>query len=220
MIIPEEAFSEIIKELERQPLECNKYRIKCGTGRSQAFGLVNRRCLGPDYSRQCWRRPYLYKLLLDFAKEYVQIPWNAITVNQNYCAQKHQDKGNVGDSMVVAFGNYEGGELAIYNGEEKELVNVRHKPIVRNFSKTWHSVEPFTGKRYSLVFYILNSKGIDVSSIPEPSVVFEDGKWMFKRGDTIVKDGLDHPLRGRKKKVVQPVLTMSVEHKEIIIDLN
>ena len=219
MTIPPEAFWAIQKELERQPLHCNKYRVKAGTGRSQAFGLVNRRCLAPDYSRTCWKRPYLYGLLLEFADKYVKIPWNAITVNQNYQAMKHKDKGNVGESLVVAFGDYEGGELAIYNDGEKELVDVRHKPIVRNFSETWHSVEPFTGNRYSLVFYVLNSKGIDLSQIPPPSVVFENGKWWFKRGDKIIRDGLDHPLKGRTKKP-KPILTMTVEHKDIIIDLN
>jgi hypothetical protein len=67
--IPEDAFVEIIKELERQPLAINEYRLKSGSGRSQAFGIVNRRNLPPDYSRNCWCRPYLYHLLLEFGKQ-------------------------------------------------------------------------------------------------------------------------------------------------------
>ena len=79
--IPAEAFSDILLELERQPLQENMYRDKAGAGRSQAFLIVNRRCLPPDYSRQCWLRPKLLYLLKEFADKYVTLPYNAITVN-------------------------------------------------------------------------------------------------------------------------------------------
>lgn len=217
-LIPPEAFKDIIEELERRPLYVNQYRKQSGAGRSQCFGLVNRRCLAPDYSRTCWMRPQLYKLLLEFAQKYINFPYTSITLNQNYLAKKHKDRGNVGESLVVAFGNYEGGELALYDGDEKQLIDVKHKPIIRDFSKTWHGVEPFSGNRYSLVFYTLNNKGIDISTIPAPSVVYEKGRYLFKRGDEVISKGLAHPLRGRKKK--EDVPQISIEHKEIIIDLN
>ena len=112
MMIPKTEFQAIISELQRQPLQENKYRLQSGGGKSQAFGVVNRRCLAPDYSRQCWLRPYLYKLLVDFGNKHVKdISWNAITVNQNYKADKHYDKHNLGPSFLVAFGDYTGGEL-------------------------------------------------------------------------------------------------------------
>ena len=218
--IPPEAFKEIIEELEKKPLQLNQYRKTSGSGRSQAFGLVNRRSLPPDYSRNNWTRPYLYKLLLDFAEKYVSIPFTSITVNQNYRADKHKDRGNIGESFLVAFGDYSGGELVLYNeSDSKELFDIKYKPIIRDFSKIFHSVEPFSGNRYSLVFYTLNSKGSDLSQIPKASVVFENGKWYCKRGDEIVKDGLDHPLKGRKKKEINPI-KMTKEYKDIIIDLN
>ena len=216
-VIPEEAFKEIIQELETRPLHCNQYRKQAGSGRSQTFGLVNRRCLAPDYSRQCWMRPRLYQLLLEFAKKYVTIPWTSITVNQNYEAKKHKDRGNIGVSWLVAFGDYTGGELALYK-DNKELLDIRCKPVIDDFSKVWHGVEPFSGNRYSLVFYTLNNKGIDISSIPAPSVVYEKGRYLFKRGDEVISKGLAHPLRGRKKKDEAPQI--SIEHKEIVIDLN
>jgi hypothetical protein len=187
------SLSEIQKELERLPIPINKYRPTSGEGRSQAFGIVNRRCLPPDYSRNCWTRPYLYKLLLDYGKEHVKIPFTSITVNQNYQATAHRDKGNVGESYLVGFGDYKGGELEIHEGPLTGLHDVR-TPIVADFTKVLHSVRVFEGSRYSLVYYTCKKS----DGLPEASVEFIDGKWVFKR-DGIVCKGLPHPLAGRVK---------------------
>lgn len=196
--IPREAFQEIIKELERQPIATNNYRVKTGNGRSQAFGLVNRRCLPPDYSRNNWKRAYLYHLLLDFADKYVDISYNAITVNQNYQAGKHYDRHNTGVSYLVAFGSYTGGDLIIHEGDLSGNHNIWCKPIKADFSKIQHSVQFFTGNRYSLVFYTLVSDRLP-AEIPPPSVKFEDGKWYFYRGNERITKGLPHPLMGRDR---------------------
>ena len=181
--IPASAFEDLIKELQEHPLPENQYRKNSGPGRSQAFGIVNRRSLPPDYSRQCWRRAKLYKLLLDFASKYVKIPWTSITVNQNYQATKHRDKGNVGDSLLVAFGSYTGGELELLEGDLKGVHNIRHTPIVSDFSKNYHQVLPFEGERFSLVFYTV--KNIP-SGIPPCSVREENGKYVFYRGSEAI----------------------------------
>jgi len=207
-MIPAEEFADIISELKRQPLAVNAYRNKAGSGRSQAFGVVGRRSLPPDYSRLCWNRPYLYKLLLDFAKKWVgRIPFTSITLNQNYQAAPHKDKGNVGESFLVAFGDYQGGELEIHEGSGKGLYDVR-TPLIRDFSKVLHSVKDFTGDRYSLVFYTAKN----AENLPPPSVEFQAGKWVFKRGNEVIK-GLPHPLKGRKKDI-----KMTVEAKEVVLD--
>ena len=169
-------FDDIIDELARQPLETNKYRKKCGEGRSQTFGIVNRRCIPPDFSRQCWKRAYLYKLLLDFADKYVTIPYNAITVNQCYKSAPHKDKGNTGQSFLIAFGPFEGGSLKFGDASH----NVKYTPMIADFSNTIHSVEDFTGDRYSLVFYTLDIyKRFKYSDLPSPSVKEVGGRWVF-----------------------------------------
>ena len=197
MEVPEEAFTAIRHELERKPIPINRYRNVAGEGRSQTMGVVGRRCLKPDYSRQNWLRPYLFKLLRDFADQYVDISWNAITINQNYKAGPHYDKNNVGDSYLVAFGNYEGGELEIHEGEASGLHNIRHKPIIKNFSTILHSVRNFQGQRYSLVFYWYDLKG---AVLPPCDVRLVNGEWRFFRGDEMItpKTGLPHPLRKLK----------------------
>lgn len=214
--VPADAFTDIIKELVRQPLQINKYRDKAGSGRSQAFGIVGRRCLPPDYSRLCWMRPYLYKLLLDYGKTYVDISWNSVTVNTNYQASPHRDKNNVGDSYLVAFGDFTGGELKIDEGELQGLHTIRHKPITTDFSKVYHSVLAFEGNRYSLVYYqFQNSRSVP---LPPPTVKEEKGKYYFYRGDDKItrKTPLPHPLHGRRRepftfKKIEQTITMTFD---------
>ena len=196
MEIPQEAFTDIIAELIRKPIEVNKYRNKSGIGRSQAFGVVNKRCLPPDYSRQNWLRPLLYKHLLDFGDKFVKdISWNAITVNQNYKAGPHRDKQNGGESFLVAFGNFSGGQLKIYEGDLSGCHDICYKPITTDFSKVLHSVEDFEGERYSLVYYKYNLRGVE---LPPASVRWmENFGWQFFRGEERITpaEGLPHPLR-------------------------
>ena len=208
-MIPPEAFQEIQAELERRSLQTNKYRDRAGEGKSQAFGLVNRRCLPVDYSRQCWLRPKLYFHLLEFANKYVDIPWTSITVNQNYRSLPHRDKGNLGESFLVAFGSYSGGDLRIHEGDLSGCHSIWCTPIKADFSKILHSVEPFVGMRYSLVFYTLKPTKMPSEPIPKADVVLEDGKYWFRRGGKIItaKTGLDHPLRGRKKEEKKESMT-------------
>lgn len=201
-MIPPEAFDDILRELESRPITINEYRDKAGAGRSQTFGLVNRRSLLVDYSRQGWLRPKLLFHLQEFAEKYVPVPWTSITVNQNYRCMPHRDKGNTGDSFLVAFGSYTGGELLIHGGDLSGSYDICCKPITTDFSKVLHSVEPFTGNRYSLVFYTLKSNKMPLTPLPVGKAVFENDKYVFKRGEKVItlKEGLPHPLRGRKKQ--------------------
>jgi hypothetical protein len=200
MEIPHSAFTNIIQELERRPLEQNNYRKLSGEGRSQAFGVVNRRCLPPDASRQNWKRPYLYKLLLDFGNKYVDISFNAITINQNYRADKHYDKHNNGESWLVAFGSYTGGELLIHEGDLSGTHNIWCRPIKTDFSKVLHSVDYFRGNRYSLVYYQFDFP--NMPDLPPFSVREEDGQCYFYRGEEKITNGLAHPLRGRARSEI------------------
>ena len=199
--IPDQAFADILEELKARPITINKYRDVAGSGRSQSFGLVNKRCMPCDHSRQNWIRPKLFYHLQQFAKQYVDIPWTSITVNQDYKCQPHRDKGNQGETFLVAFGDYQGGELVIHEGDLSGTHDIRCKPIKTDFSKVLHSVKDFTGHRYSLVFYTLKPTKMPKEPIPKGEAVFEDGKYVFKRGGVVVnpKEGLGHPLKGRKK---------------------
>lgn len=184
----------ILAELRRRPIAKNEYRDNSGPGRSQCFGVVNKRGMPPDHSRQNWLRPYLFKLLLDYGAEHVtDISWNAIQVNMNYAAAPHRDKGNIGPSYLVAFGDFTGGELQIHEGDLSGCHDVR-VPLVTDFSKVLHSVLPFEGERISLVYHY-NKR--TPPGLPSMSVEMVDGRWEFKRGGEVCR-GLPHPLKGRK----------------------
>ena len=206
--IPESEFSEIVKELERFPLPVNNYRNKSGVGRSQTFGIVNRRCMPPDYSRLCWTRPYLYKLLLDFGAQNVKVPYTSITLTQDYREAPHRDKGNVGMSFLVAFGNFEGGELEVLEGDCSGVYDINRKPITTELSKVLHCVKEYAGSRYSLVYYTAKKSG----HLPAASVIEQNGKYLFKRGDEIITTGLVDPLKSKKR-----VMTFTREEKEVCV---
>jgi predicted 2-oxoglutarate/Fe(II)-dependent dioxygenase YbiX len=73
----------------------------------------------------------------------------------NYEAKPHRDKNNVGESLVVAWGDYTGGELVTVadDGTETEY-NIAYKPVIMDASKITHYVKPITsGTRYSVIFF-------------------------------------------------------------------
>ena len=183
--------TKIEEELIKKKL-LKTQRVNSGVGRSNVFGVVNRRCLPSDYSRFCWLRPYLYKLLLEFGERYINHPFTSITVNDNYPCLPHRDKGNVGESTVIAFGDYVGGELVLHTEEGLIKHNIKLQPITRDFKAVTHSVAPFKGNRYSLVYY-----NIACENLPPPSVRFENNEYLFYRGNSVCR-GLDHPRKNKQ----------------------
>jgi hypothetical protein len=181
MTISPLAFEPLIAELTRRPLLINNNRKNSGRGRSQTFGVVKKRRSPNDYSRHCRDRPYLYKLLMDFSANLHGFKYNSITLNQNYCCAPHRDKNNHGESVVIAFGDYTGGELVIESGKHAGENNIRHNAICEDFSLHTHWVRPFKGNRYSVVFY-----NCSAPDLPPPSVKNIDNEWIFCRGDVLV----------------------------------
>ena len=200
--VSKETFTEIIKELESRPLEINKYRDNVGIGRSQCFGIVSKRSLCPDLSRQSWKRVKLHHLLMEYARLYVPIPFTSIQVNQNMSCNEHLDKGNIGLSYIVGFGDYEGGSLWV----EDYNHNIQYRPLLFDGSKQRHKTQVFRGNRYTIVYHTINPRPSYRDLMPSLSVyeVVED-EGIQKIRDTRTgalywgSQGLPHPLLGRKK---------------------
>jgi hypothetical protein len=127
-------------------------RKNSGTGKTMWLGIGNRRNYGVGESRNNDK----FQNLLTEARILItrlcpELNWTAIQVNINYEAEWHCDKNNDGKSLVVAFGDYEGGELETEDGKVYDL---RHRPVVFEAAKVRHRVRPITrGTRYSIVFF-------------------------------------------------------------------
>lgn len=194
---------EILQEIRRRSLEYNKYRTLAGEGKSQAFGIVSKRSMLPDLSRNNWNRPYLAFLLEKYGKTLENFEYTSITVNENYKSKPHRDKGNCGDTYIIAFGDFTGGELCV---EKLENQDIQSSGFVFNGATELHSTMPWLGDRYSLVFYKAK-KSPDIQYTARPLPIVLKGKQSYEmKGFGIFKDDeqilrLSHPLAGRKKLI-------------------
>lgn len=89
----------------------------------------------------------LSKFVLDYDPTF---SFTTITINYNYAAAPHQDVNHEdGRARIIALGDFEGGELNI---EGLGDINIRNNWY--DFDGTiLHSTKPFTGERYSLVYF-------------------------------------------------------------------
>ena len=206
--LDESAFRELIDHLAKTNIPINKYRRGVGDGRSQCYGMVRKRSMAPDLSRQSWMDARLHHLLLKFARLHVPIPFTSIQVNDSYKCAPHKDKHNSGNSYIVGFGAYTGGELVLKMPEDREY-NIRHRPILFNGSEIEHYTKDWVGRRWTIVFHTLVSpqKFPMIKQLDQYEAVVVDGVWCIayrEAGRPVQhlskKNGLPHPLKGRKKK--------------------
>lgn len=193
---------EIQDYLEKNNLGKNHYRKLVGDGVSQCLGIVGKRCLPPNLSRQSWLHPKLHQLLIDFAKKYVDqhINYTSIQVNVDFPCKAHKDINNIGESYIVAFGSYIGGELNVAGFD----YNIHQRGLLFDGSKLEHYTKPWTyGSRYSIVYHTLAPKDRFGGIVPQISdfqvFVDTDGITKIKRisdGLVLTKEsGLPHPLK-------------------------
>lgn len=211
MEIDKSAFQQIHDVLDEKAIATNKYRTSVGIGKSQCFGMVRKRSMAPDLSRQSWLHPKLHHLLMEFARLYVDIPFTSIQVNDCYPCAVHTDKHNLGDSFIVGLGDYQGGALRVWEDGKSLDIDIKYRPYKFNGSLIRHETAPFTGRRISLVYHTLvsPSRFPMVRSLSDYEAVAISGQWMiaFRQPGLPVRyltpsDGLDHPLKGRKKDLV------------------
>ena len=76
-----------------------------------------------------------------------------VMMNKSYPVDWHFDKANVGESVVIAFGDFTGGSTQVIDDDGIRNLDTRHKPVKFDGSRIKHRVEPFEGERYALVFF-------------------------------------------------------------------
>jgi len=141
-----------------------------GIGRTCNFGLVRSRRIGYTTSAcsQKWKEINL--AIFQFGNHVCPpgMDITSITLNHGVKAKKHVDSFNVGDSVIVGIGNYEGGKLRVYDGgrdsETYTAYDIHDKPLMFNGAKFAHETEDFTGDRYTIIYYSQRPKKIPWTS--------------------------------------------------------
>jgi hypothetical protein len=126
-------------------------------GRSLNFGSGHSRRYGYTEHKFNSVFPELFKAAVDIGNAVVPLDWNytTITLNHNVKANKHTDGKNVGDSVIIAFGDFSFGGLYVYTSDNSSrmLYDIKDTPIMFNGALLPHETEEFLGNRYSLIFY-------------------------------------------------------------------
>lgn len=107
------------------------------------------------YKTKCYDEyPHLKGIFREFAnKHFPDFKWAQVQMNKNYPCPPHRDSTNIGESVLVCCGEYEGGKTAIDKDKVIMKYDPRCEPVKFDGSKYLHWTEPFVGKRYSLVFF-------------------------------------------------------------------
>ena len=79
--------------------------------------------------------------------------FTTIQINKNCVCMPHLDSSNVGESILVSFGDYTGGQLNIKDRDTITSIDTDLQPIKFNGSKYFHWNNTFEGTKYSIVFY-------------------------------------------------------------------
>ena len=138
----------------------NNYNNRLGFPKSRrtVFGLTRPRFkykgyLEPAYDSK--KYPHIHDELMRIGKIICPFPFNCIQVNHNTVCPPHKDSNNVGDSLLVSFGDYTGCTI-IVDGKEYDAKN---KPIVFNGSQLGHyNTNDLCGTKYSLIYFTLPNK--------------------------------------------------------------
>ena len=98
--------------------------------------------------------PYLMDIFKEFRDHYFpDFKFNQVQINKNFSMKKHLDSRNVGKSYLVSFGDYTGGKTRVYRDNGYTDLDSNCNPVTFDGSKYYHEVLPFSGTRYSLVFF-------------------------------------------------------------------
>ena len=117
---------------------------------SLVFGLVKRPYFGYTESVANTQHKELYEELRKYIWEHrPEFKYTTITLNYNLECLPHRDKNNKGLSMITGFGKYTGGEFIV----EGEKHDINGKWIEFNGHLREHWTSPFSGDRYSVVYY-------------------------------------------------------------------
>ena len=126
-------------------------------GRSATFGFGRTRMHGIAEFRFNKKYPDLLRALINFGNVIAEPGWTytAITLNHGVQATKHRDTSNVGRSIIIGIGDYTDGPLRVWEPDDAFFtdMDLKDKPTMFNGALRTHETQPFTGERYTIIYY-------------------------------------------------------------------
>jgi hypothetical protein len=119
--------------------------------RATIFGITKGRFNGiVGLSDFTIKYPEIYAELLHIGKIICPFEFNSIYINKNVICPKHKDEKNIGDSLLISFGDYTGANIVIND----IVYDANCTPIVFNGSQLEHyNTDNLVGTKYSLIYF-------------------------------------------------------------------
>jgi len=86
--------------------------------------------------------------------------YTSIQFAKNMKTDKHKDKSNIGESYIVALGDFTGGSLRVYDAGDSDTykdINIHNKFYKFNGSEVWHETGDFEGIRFTLTYFTIKN---------------------------------------------------------------
>jgi len=98
-----------------------------------------------------------------------RFPFTTVCINKDYAAKRHRDNNNIGMTVFRGLGDYTGGQVKHWPWdpgrqqlpdvndlalEEARVLDTKRRTVCVDSTKA-HEVMPFSGKRYSLVYFTI-----------------------------------------------------------------
>lgn len=122
------------------------HKMTLGMVRGRGNGLVG-------ISKESIIYPDLFEEVLRIGDKYCPFEYTCIHIHKNTVCPPHIDSKNIGESMLVSFGEYQGCNIVI----EGQMYDAKYTPILFDGSKLTHwNTDDLVGNKYSLMFYTKN----------------------------------------------------------------
>jgi len=161
--------------------------------------------------------PWLTRLLTGFAQaQCSSFLFTSIQVNVDVQCRPHVDRNNLGTSLIVGLGSYQGGEVFFHDDEGDKTVTLDENLNAMQYKKgtiwrgtdhdiqnRWfefngnmlHCTRPFTGKRFSLVYF--TSDRYQEAS-PEVRAEMKQAGFAFDWSSEALESGLHEKKHNRR----------------------
>lgn len=153
--VDKNVFSKLIGMLDKLKFTKrikNNNRSNFPVHESAIFGIIRHRYKGTvGLSTYSLKHKEIYHELHEVAKQInPDFQFNAIHVNKNLVCPKHIDGHNVGKSLLISIGDYNGCNIVINN----KKYDAKYKPIYFNGALLEHyNTDDLEGTKYSIIYY-------------------------------------------------------------------